>query len=197
VQRHNNASLSICPRSCSGAEQDLTQSKTRAFPLPTPTLRFRVSTWQQDLNQSKTWTTSCNERFLQRMLLASPIFHGSSIQLLSLLVTIPELRDFTRDLDQSQSGFRSGPDLTFFLGEGLSLQAKQRSAPPKNHGPARRRPRPSAGSPSRSTACRRDPRRRRHHHLAERDSDVLSGKVETSSPPAGMAVGPNAKKDQT
>jgi hypothetical protein len=41
--------------------------------------------------------------------------------------------------------------------------------PPKKHGPASRRPRPSAESapllcPSRSTACRRDPRRRRTQH---------------------------------
>jgi hypothetical protein len=35
----------------------------------------------------------------------------------------------------------------FFFGEGLLLPAKQRSAPPKkNHGPASRRPRPSAES---------------------------------------------------
>jgi hypothetical protein len=49
-------------------------------------------------------------------------------------------------------------------------------------------------TPARHFGMRSDraPASRRHNHLAERDSDVLTGKVETAGPPAGMAVGPDA-----
>jgi hypothetical protein len=59
-------------------------------------------------------------------------------------------------------------NLGVFFGEGLSLQAKQRSAPPpKTTGLPLAGPDQARSlrlSPSRSTACRRDPRRRRTQH---------------------------------
>jgi hypothetical protein len=65
--------------------------------------------------------------------------------------------------------YRPAPGVRFFFGEGLSLQAKQRSVPPQKKTTGL----PLAGpdqarslrlSPSRSTACRRDPRRHRTQH---------------------------------
>jgi hypothetical protein len=53
----------------------------------------------------------------------------------------------------------------YFLGGAFTTGQTAQRAPQKKHGPASRRPRPSAESAplslSRSTACRRDPRRRR------------------------------------